>query len=90
MNDLCDLIGETDFFDDIALRRSILNDVIPNSLIKLVGLDKLLERIPLNYQKAMFCKHIGAKYYYSCGKNSNIYEFYKFMKKYNKIDWFIT
>lgn len=82
MNELYDLISETDFFDDIKLRRSILNETIPKSCIDLLGLDTLLERIPLNYQKAMFCKHIGAKYYYSCGSNSNIYEFYKFMKKY--------
>ena len=82
MNNLYDLIQKTDLFDDFELRKSILADVIPKSLITLVGIDALLERLPLNYQKAMFCKHIGAKYYYSCGSNSNIYEFYNFMKQY--------
>ena len=84
MNDLYDLIHDTDFFDDMELRKSILSDVIPKTLIDLKGLDVLMERIPINYQKALFCKHIGAKYYYSCGNNSNIYEFYKFMKNYSK------
>lgn len=82
MNNLFDLIFQTDFFDDMKLRRNILKDVLPKSLQSLVGLEELMNRIPLNYQKALFCKHIGAKYYYSCGSNSNIYEFYKFMKNY--------
>jgi hypothetical protein len=34
-----------------------------------VGLEELLRRIPTNYQKAMFSKYIGAKYYYSGGSN---------------------
>jgi len=84
MNDLCDLISSTNFFDDLKLRRSVLQDVIPKSLIALLGIDVIMERIPINYQKALFCKHIGAKYYYSCGAESNIYEFYKFMKKYTE------
>lgn len=83
MNDLYDLITQTDFFDDMQLRRNILSEVIPKSLTKLLGIDTIMQRLPINYQKALFCKHIGAKYYYSCGANSNIYEFYKFMKKYN-------
>jgi len=85
MNDLYDLINETNFFDDEKLRRNILSDVIPKSLQSLLGLDTILERLPINYQRAMFCKHIGAKYYYSCGAESNIYEFYNFMKKYNSV-----
>lgn len=49
MNDLYDLISNTDFFEDQALRRSILKDVIPKSLQDLLGMDTLLERIPINY-----------------------------------------
>jgi hypothetical protein len=42
-----------------------MKEVIPGSLQQLIGLDELLNRIPKNYQKSMFCKYIGAKYYYS-------------------------
>lgn len=49
MNDLSDLIAKTDFFDDMELRKSVLKDTIPKSLIDLHGIEILLERIPVNY-----------------------------------------
>lgn len=73
MNDLCDIIQSTNLFENEAIKVNVMKEIIPHSLQKLVGMTELLKRIPTNYQKAMFSKFIGAKYYYTGGSNQNLF-----------------
>jgi len=57
--------------------------MMPKTLLELVGYDKIIERVPKSYLKAMFAKYLAAKYYYEVGDHSNLYLFYEFMKRYN-------
>ena len=43
----------TELWDNIDLRRSVLNDALPNLLLKEIGLDRICARVPENYLRGM-------------------------------------
>lgn len=69
-----------DLFADPVLKRRILNKAVPRSLIELVGLEKIIERVPDNYLKAIFTTYISSRYTYMHGIDSNEFDFYEYMQ----------
>lgn len=61
----------------------VLKEALPPLLVDLVGFEKLLnERIPVNYLKAIFSKHLASRYVYEYGSEGNEFSFFEFMQKY--------
>lgn len=83
MNDLNDIIGESDLFDDEELRRNVLQDSLPASLQELVGIDNILERVPVAYQRAIFSMHLSSRFFYENGATADPLKFYRFMKRFD-------
>lgn len=54
MNNLNDMITNSDMFESEALRRTVLKRSIPSTLQEQVGLDNLMKRVPSAYQRAIF------------------------------------
>ena len=46
-------LQSTDLWDNVELRRSVLTDAIPNLLLRDIGLDGIMQRVPENYLKAV-------------------------------------
>ncbi len=67
INVISSQLESSELFENIELRRSVLKSYMPPSLVTEIGLDKLMERIPLNYQKAIFCKQIARLFVYTKG-----------------------
>ncbi len=82
MNDLNDIVNSSDLFDDNHLRSAVLRAALPASLLDLVGLDQILERVPVAYQRAIFSMHLSSRFYYQHGATADPLKFYQFMKKY--------
>ena len=84
INDLFDVILASDLYDKPNVRKNVLMEFFPKTLSDQVGYDTLCQRIPDTYLKASFAKYLSAQYYYETGTDSNVYEFYEFVNKYDQ------
>jgi glutamate dehydrogenase len=82
MNDLNDIIGASDLFEDESLRLSVLQDSLPASLVALVGIEQIMDRVPVAYQRAIFSMHLSSRFFYENGASADPLKFYRFMKQY--------
>jgi glutamate dehydrogenase len=65
------------------IRVKVIKEALPQVLMDLVGFDDLLrKRIPENYLKAIFSKHLASRYVYEYGTEGNEFSFFEFMQKY--------
>lgn len=44
----------TELWDNLELRKSVLSDALPRLLLDQIGLEKIMERVPDNYLRAIF------------------------------------
>eukprot|EP01116_Phalansterium_solitarium_P022848 TRINITY_DN770_c0_g1_i1.p1 TRINITY_DN770_c0_g1~~TRINITY_DN770_c0_g1_i1.p1 ORF type:complete len:1067 (-),score=487.40 TRINITY_DN770_c0_g1_i1:382-3582(-) len=83
INELSKAIETSDLWLNTELRRKVLAETCPRSLTNLLGLDKVLERVPENYLRAMFGCFLASRYVYKCGlAQIPEFAFYKFMGTY--------
>ncbi|QIW95013.1 hypothetical protein AMS68_000531 [Peltaster fructicola] len=71
----------TELWDNIALRRSVLNDALPSKLLQQIGLEKILERVPDSYLRAIFGSYLASRFIYSMGINASPVSFFAFMSQ---------
>jgi glutamate dehydrogenase len=62
LNDLQADLEASDLFDDVPSRRGVLSQAVPNTLLKKVGLDTLLQRLPEQYQRALFASWVSSHF----------------------------
>jgi len=83
INELSLSIGQSDLWENVALRTKVLSVACPKTLIALLGLEKILQRVPVNYIRAVFGCYLASRYVYSCGLASNPeFSFYTFISKF--------
>ena len=83
MNDLFDVILASKLWENERIRKNVLLDFFPKTLLNELGYDKLVDRIPPSYMKATFAKFLASQYFYDKGTESNVYEFYEFVNRYD-------
>jgi glutamate dehydrogenase len=83
INQLNDSIQNSSLWNNVELRRNVMLQAIPPALIELVGLDKIIERTPDNYLKAIFGAHLASRYVYKYGLDANEMLFFMFMQSYH-------
>ncbi|PUU81771.1 Glutamate/Leucine/Phenylalanine/Valine dehydrogenase-domain-containing protein [Tuber borchii] len=74
-------LQKTELWDNVALRTSILEDALPQTLLKQIGLDLILKRVPNNYLRAIFGSYIASRFIYEFGSNPSQFAFFDFMSK---------
>ena len=52
----------TTLWDNVPLRRIVLNEAFPRILLEKVGLDTLLKRVPESYVKAIFGSYLASRF----------------------------
>jgi glutamate dehydrogenase len=83
MNDLFDVVLASKLFQNENVRRNVLLEYFPKTLLEMIGYEALCERIPETFLKAAFSKYLAAQYYYVKGTKSSVYEFYEFVSAYD-------
>jgi len=86
MNGLNDMIGDSDLFDNELLRERVLKKHIPASLFDQHGYASVCERIPDNYQRAIFSMALAADFVYTHGAEADSFAFYEYMKTLEKAE----
>ncbi|KIO23889.1 hypothetical protein M407DRAFT_213963 [Tulasnella calospora MUT 4182] len=84
LNDLQAELESSDLFDDLSSRKNVLSRAIPETLVKQVGLDTLMTRLPEPYQRALFSSWVAAHYIYEYGTQATPVDFYHFIRKLEK------
>jgi glutamate dehydrogenase len=80
LNNLQAELENSDLFDDVASRRGVLNKAIPQTLVKQVGLDVLMKRLPEPYQRALFSSWVAAQFIYKYGVSGSNVDFFNFAR----------
>ena len=62
LNDLQAELEGSDLFEDVASKKGVMRRAIPQTLVDQVGLDTLLERLPVPYQRALFSSWVASHY----------------------------
>lgn len=83
INELSLVVGQSSLWDNISLRRKVLEMNTPKTIIKLVGgIDELMKRMPENYLRAVFSCTLSSHYVYSEGLTAiPEFSFYNFISK---------
>jgi len=83
INTLNNFIKKSNLWEKEVIRVKVLKEALPPLLVELVGFERLLnERIPENYLKAIFSKHLASHYVYEYGSDGNEFSFFEFMQRY--------
>jgi glutamate dehydrogenase len=80
LNDLQAALESSDLFDDAPSRTGVLRRAIPRTLVERVGLEALLERLPVPYQQALFSSWVASHFIYKYGVNGSSVDFFHFAR----------
>lgn len=65
--------------DDVEFRNAVLVDSLPPLLLKAVGIEKIVLRVPEAYLRALFATHLASRFVYTRGIDSNPAKFLEFI-----------
>ncbi|KAA8649996.1 hypothetical protein EYZ11_011301 [Aspergillus tanneri] len=74
-------LQETELWDNLELRRSVLGDALPKLLLDKIGLETILGRVPESYLRAIFGSYLASRFVYEYGSGPSQFSFFDFMTK---------
>lgn len=77
-------LQHTSLWDNMVLRKAVLNEAFPKLLIETVGLDTLMSRVPENYVQAIFGSYLASRFVYKYGIEPSQFAFFEFIQAYFK------
>ncbi|EFA75301.1 NAD+ dependent glutamate dehydrogenase [Heterostelium album PN500] len=81
INSLNDSIQDSPLWDNQDLKKKIISAACPPELLKLLGVDKIVERVPVPYVKAIFGSYLASRFVYECGLSSPEFAFFTFITR---------
>ena len=82
INAVTDAIYASELFKDRKLFRSVLQCCCPSVIIDMLGMDKVMRRVPEAYLRAVFASRLASRYVYACGLDANEVDFHDYIKTY--------
>lgn len=70
-----------ELWSNMELRTSVLKEALPKTLQQEIGLEKILERVPDNYLRAIFGSYLSSRFIYEVGATPSQFAFFEFMRK---------
>ena len=74
-------LQKTGLWDNISLRKNIMQEALPETLLEKLGLDTILERVPVPYLKAIFGSYLASRFIYLYGIGASQFAFFDFMNR---------
>lgn len=69
----------SDLFKSEVLMRYVMQAYTPRTLLEVVPIETILQRVPTNYQRAICAMWLASRYVYDAGIDSNEFDFFTFM-----------
>ncbi|MBD3289131.1 hypothetical protein GF337_10030 [candidate division KSB1 bacterium] len=80
INKLTDSVADSDLWDNEQLLRTIIERHCPPTLVKTIGIDGILKRVPRNYIQAIFSSWLASHFIYGYGLEADEIDFHNFLK----------
>jgi len=84
INQIKDAVRESELIKDKTLLKKVIETGVPKSLIKLVGVNRIINKLPENYLRALFASRLAGRYVYAHGLEANEIDFYQFLEEFKK------
>ena len=82
INNMTDAVFSSDLPVNTNLKETIVRDYTPKPLMDLIGIEKILERVPEKYINAIVASKIATNFVYRYGIDSNEIDFFNYLRKY--------
>lgn len=79
ISELAVCVAQSSVWQDANLKRMVLTETIPPSLINNIGFEEILKNVPEDYLLALFAKHLATSFVYKYGLNPSEIMFYEFI-----------
>jgi glutamate dehydrogenase len=76
ITELDEQLQQSDLWEKMHVRRAVLRDALPQLLLTKIGLDKLMERVPDAYLRAIFGSFLASRFVYEFGSEPSQFAFY--------------
>ncbi|MCU0644640.1 MAG: NAD-glutamate dehydrogenase [bacterium] len=83
INKVTDSIHDSDLWKDVALFKAVIENHCPPSLVKLVGIENILQRVPKNYLQAIVSSWLASHFIYEFGLDADEIDFHAFLKRFS-------
>jgi len=80
INDITDAVSRSDLPANSKLKKRVVAEYTPEPLLKLFGIEKILERVPKNYLDAIVATKIAASFVYKYGLNTDEVDFFNYVR----------
>ncbi len=81
INRVTDQVAGSRLFEDRGLREEVIRRHCPPSLVRKVGLEKVLQRVPPNYLRAIFASFFASSYVYERGLGADELDFLAYVEE---------
>jgi len=81
INSFNDAVQNSTLWDNPRLKQLVMSRALPNTLLNLLNLETILQRVPENYSKAIFGSYIASRYVYKYGLSAPEFAFYEFVEQ---------
>lgn len=83
INRMKDSIHESNLWDNEFLRKQIIEQHCPPTLVNKLGIDTIMERVPDNYLQAILASWLASHFIYRYGLNADEIDFHEFLHDYS-------
>ena len=84
INEITDSVYSSDLVSNNKIKELVIKEYTPDALLKQVGLDNIMKRVPGNYINAIVSTKIATDFVYAFGINAGEVDFYTFLEKFQK------
>ena len=79
INSITDSVYNSDLVKDKKFKEVVVSRYTPASLLNLVGIDKILKRVPGNYLNAIVATKVATDFVYNYGLDADVVDFYNYL-----------
>ncbi|KAK2462486.1 hypothetical protein APHAL10511_005456 [Amanita phalloides] len=79
-----ELEGSDLFAYDVSRRQKVISHAVPRTLLEQIGVEAVLERLPIVYQQALFSSWVASQFIYKYGVNASSVQFVHFVRDFSK------
>ncbi len=83
INAVSDSILGSDLWKDSLALKTIIENHCPPSLVKMVGIDNILQRVPDNYLQAIVSSWLASHFIYEYGLQADEIDFHSFVRRFS-------
>jgi len=83
INKVSDSIHRSDLCKDATLCRAVVEQHCPPTLVKMVGIEEILKRVPSNYLQAIVASWLASHFIYEFGLAADEIDFHSFLKRFS-------